>query len=109
MEWSTNGFQAHDPNSNSHLGLSVEKIPADFEQWRADAQIPVDVVATAEVRNGYFFQNVVSEDGQGALTLNMHSNYRGTNYLLTLHAMEGELSQAIITVFNPFLDTLTFR
>jgi hypothetical protein len=53
--------------------------------------------------------NGVSEDGQGALTLNMHCNYRGTNYLLTLHATEGELSPAIITVLNPFLDTLTFR
>jgi CubicO group peptidase (beta-lactamase class C family) len=109
LEWNDTGFQAHDPKSNSYLGIGIEKIPEEFEQWRAAAQVPADAVATAELRNGYFFQNVVSEDAQGALTLNMHCNYRGTNYLLTLHATEGELSPAIISVLNPFLDSLTFR
>jgi CubicO group peptidase (beta-lactamase class C family) len=105
LQWEENGFEA----SDTKLQLGIEKIPMEFEQWRAEAQVPADVVATGELRNGYFFQNVVSEDGQGALTLNMHCNYRGANYLLTLHATEGELSPAIITVLNPFLDTLTFR
>lgn len=109
MEWTGNGFEAQAPNAKPDLQLSVEKIPVEFEQWRATAQIPASVTPTSELRNGYFFQNVVSEDAQGVLTLNMHCNHRGSNYLLTLRTTEGELSPAIISVLNPFLDTLTFR
>jgi CubicO group peptidase (beta-lactamase class C family) len=110
LQWEENGFEASDTeSSDTGLQLGIEMISMEFEQWRATAQVPADVVATSELRNGYFFQNVVNEDAQGMLTLNMLCNHRGTNYLLTLRTTEGELSPAIISVLNPFLDTLTFR
>ena len=69
-------------------------------------------VALGEMRNGYFFQSVMfrgEERGKRHQTIAMHVSHRGRNYAFSLQAPEGELTYAVISVLNPFLDSLTLR
>jgi CubicO group peptidase (beta-lactamase class C family) len=102
VAWQERGFSA----AAGEYELSGSLIDLEFSEWLESEQLPTDVMAPGEMRNGYFFQSQMTRDGNGRQRLAMHSNHRGVNYLFELTAPEGELTHAIISTLNPFLDSL---
>jgi CubicO group peptidase (beta-lactamase class C family) len=102
VEWQADGFRA----TGGDYVLSGALIDQEFSEWLESEQLPTDAMAPGEMRNGYFFQSQMTRDGNGHQRIAMHSNHRGVNYLFELKTPEGELTHAIISTLNPFLDSL---
>ncbi len=102
LQWTDGGFKA----SNGPYTLSGRRIGQEFNDWMAANGLTSDRMARGEMRNGYYFQSQMTRDGEGTQTIAMHSNHRGENYLFELTSADGELTYAIISTLNPFLDSL---
>jgi CubicO group peptidase (beta-lactamase class C family) len=64
---------------------------------------------TREFRNGYFYRGVsyrLDSNGDRRNALSLYVSNRGVSYVFTLSVSDGELTQAIIGILNPFLDSL---
>ena len=105
LNWTEAGFVA----GNGRYTLSGERIEEEFNDWLAKGGLGDNRMAPGEMRNGYYFQSHMSRDGHGSQTIAMHSNHRGENFLFKLTSPDGELTHAIISTLNPFLDSLELR
>ena len=104
VAWSVGGFEA----SNGDLSLFGKRIDLEFNEWLIENTLPSGRKAPGEMHNGYYFQSYMSRE-QGLQKLIVHSSHNGKKYLFELKSPEGELTLAIISTLNPFLESLELR
>jgi hypothetical protein len=66
----------------------------------------------SELRNGFYFQSAMTRRNAGAdavQTLSVFCDFRGSTYQFELQTPDGELTHAVISTLNPFLDSLALR
>jgi hypothetical protein len=113
LRWDARGFRAND--DNVHWVLSGGPTHRSYHLWveslRADRHEDPPAVLS-ELRNGYYIQSTMRRrpvDGSPVQILSLFCDYRGTTYELELRTPDGELTNAVISVLNPFLDSLSLE
>ena len=104
VQWRQDGFVA----SAGDRQIEGRRVAEDFDSWKASRGMGDRPPGPAEMRNGYYFQTVMTR-AENAQRLALHTTHSGSNYLLELQTPDGEMTYAIIDVLNPFLDSLNIR
>jgi CubicO group peptidase (beta-lactamase class C family) len=114
LDWVDKGFTAHG-DDRSGLVLGGGPSAMTYHEWLASMDRRPDGQTSfvlSELRNGYYLQSVMSrslQNGTDIQTLSIFCDHRGTRYVFFLQTPDGDLTNAVISALNPFLDSLSLR